>query len=279
MDFETTRQLVLEILRKKYLDQGSNLQFGGMMHDVYNSALEKRILQKSDTIYMGGATPLPDKNVEYILDLMNLLLQQGIIRWGLNKSNLDPPFMSVTDYGRKVLEMDEVTPYDPDGYLDNIKSKITLDEITELYLNECIQTFQRGNYLSSAVMLGVAAESIFNQVYDHFIDSLESKKIKDEFEKLRGSAHTKRRIDLVTDTIKITAKKDFPKEIVDNFDSKTNPILNLIRRLRNDVGHPSGITIERMEMFTNMMLFKVYCEESYQIIEFLKNNKIMKNHS
>ena len=278
LDFETTRQLVLEILRKKYL-QRNNLQFGTVIHDVYELAVERNILRKSNTRYLDGSSPLPDENINFILDLMNLFLQQGIIRWGFNRSNLNPPFMAVTEYGLKVLKSSESTPYDPDGYMNSVKFKISLDDVSEKYLVECIQTFQRGNYLSAAVMLGVCAESIFNQVYDLFISSLDSERTRKKFEELRGTAKTNRRIELVEETIKIKAKKDFPKEIVESFDSKTYPILHLIRRLRNDVGHPSAIEIERMEMFSNMMLFTVYCDEMSDIINFLKTNKIMQSQS
>ena len=276
MDYETTRQIVLEILREKHHSSNANLQFSGIIYEVEKCANSKKLIQESNTTGFAGAPNLPDSNVEHVLDFMNLLLHEGVIRWGLNRYNLDPPFMSITAYGHTVLAITEPTPYDPDGYLDDIKSKITLDDTSELYLTECIQTFHRGNYLSSAVMLGVSAESIFNNMYDCFIGSLESSKVSSDFEKLRKTPNTKRRIDLVTDTIKVKATKEFPREIVDNFDSKTGPILNLIRRLRNDVGHPSGIKINRTEMFTNLMLFKVYCDESHQIIEFLKDNKIMK---
>ena len=273
MDYETTRRLVLEILREK-TESTSSLQFRSIINNVYQNAIDKKLIQKSNSRNSSGID-LDDEDVEYVLDFMNLLLQQGVIRWGLNRSNLDPPFMSITKYGREVLTTDEYTPYDPDGYLNFIKSKITLDDTSELYLVECIQTFQRGNYLSSAVMLGVSAESIFNNVYDCFIGSLESEKVLSDFQKLRGTAQTKRRIDLVTDTIKIKAKTDFPRDLVEDFESKTNPILHLIRRLRNDVGHPSGIKINRTEMFNNLILFKEYCDESHQIMEFLKNHKIM----
>ena len=276
MDYETTRQIVLEILREKHCSSNVNLQFSSIIYEVEKRANSKKLIQEPNTTGSTSTPNLPDSNVEHILDFMNFLLYEGVIRWGLNRLNLDPPFMSITAYGREVLANNEPTPYDPDGYLDDVKSKITLDDTSELYLTECIQTFQRGNYLSSAVMLGVSAESIFNNVYDCFIGSLKSSKVLSEFEKLRNTPNTKRRIDLVTDTIKVKATKEIPKEIVDNFDSKTSPILNLIRRLRNDVGHPSGIKINRMEMFTNLMLFKVYCDESYQIIKFLENNKIMK---
>lgn len=276
MDYETTRQIVLEILREKYCLPNCNLQFGGIIHEVEKRAISNKFIQEPNTTGYTNTPNLPDSNVEHILDFMNSLLHEGVIRWGLNRLNLDPPFMSITAYGCKVLANNEPTPYDPDGYLNDIKSKIALDDTSELYLTECIQTFQRGNYLSSAVMLGVSAESIFNNMYNCFISSLKSPKVASEFERLRKTSSTKRRIDLVTDTIKVKATKEFPKEIVDNFDSKTSPILNLIRRLRNDVGHPTGIEIKRMEMFVNLMLFKVYCDESRQIIEFLKNNEIMK---
>ena len=242
MDYETTRHIVLEILQENCHTPRFNLQFTGMIHKVQQHAIFKKSIHESNMHGSAGTPELSDSNVEHILDFMNLLLREGVIRWGLNRHNLDPPFMSITAYGRKVLANKEPTPYDPDGYLNDVKSKITLDDVSELYLTECMQTFQRGNYLSSAVMLGVSAESIFNSVYDCFIKSLGSPKVLSEFEKLRETPHTKRRIDLVTETIKVKAKKEFPKEIVDDFDSKTHPILNLIRRLRNDAGPSIGNT-------------------------------------
>ena len=275
MDYETTRHIVLEILQENCHVPNFNLQFADMIHKVQEHTIFKKSIHESNMLGSTGMPKLSDSNVEHILDFMNLLLREGVIRWGLNRMNLDPPFMSMTAYGRKVLANKEPTPYDPDGYLNDVKSKITLDDISELYLTECMQTFQRGNYLSSAVMLGVSAESIFNNVYDCFMQSLESPKVLFEFKKLRETSHTKRRIDLVAETIKVKAKNEFPKEIVDDFDSKTYPILNLIRRLRNDAGHPSGIKIERMEMFNNLMLFKVYCDELHRIMKFLENKKIM----
>lgn len=274
MDFETTKQLLFEVLKTNYLNSTRSVQMGSLMHDVYNLALSKGILKDAGVTYLGGHSPLPEENVEHVLDMVNALLQQGVLRWGLDRANLNPPFMSITSYGKKVLTNTEGIPNDPDGYIKFIKSKSPqFDTTAEIYLIESLETFLRGNFLASAVMLGVSAEAIFDILYDSMMDSITSQKIKDEFAKTRDKT-INRRIQLVTDTIKITIKSNLPRDMVDDFDSKTSPILNLIRRLRNDTGHPTGIKIERMEMFSNLMLFRVYCETSYKLIEFLKATKI-----
>lgn len=274
MDFETTKQLVFEVLKKNYVGSKLNLQMGTVMHAVYELAKVQSIIQESNVRYLNGAAPLPEDMVEHVLDIMNALLQQGVIRWGLDRSNLNPPYMSVTSYGKEVLTNTEEIPHDPDGYVKFIKSKSPqFDKTVEIYLVESLETFLRGNFLASAVMLGVSSEAIFDILYDTMFGSITSQKIKDDFNKTRDRT-INRRIQLVTDTIKITIKPKLPNEIVDDFDSKTGPILNLIRRLRNDAGHPTGIQIERMEMFSNLMLFKVYCETAYQLIEFFKTNII-----
>jgi len=180
--------------------------------------------------------------------------------------------MGLTTYGKKILTTNESNPHDPDGYLKRLYEKVPeLDENTKMYLIESIQTFQKNSFMASAIMLGVACESVFNIIYDTLLDSIESEKIKKSLEQIRNSAKTKQRIDLVRNIILVSKKDQFPREITDDFESKTEPLFNLIRQIRNDVGHPTGISIDKMSQFVNLQIFVPYAITAYTLINFLKS--------
>lgn len=265
MDFQATRHLVLDFVRYTYLKQGGHIQLPALFNELIRFVREK--MPNAEQI-------LHNVNDEDVLDIVNSLLHEGILRWGISQNSPAPPFIGLTRYGKEVLESDEPIPYDPDGYLKKLKEKFPhLNDVTMMYVVESLETFLRNNFMASAVMLGVASESVFNLLYDQLRDSIQSDKIIQKFEKIRDSANTKQRIDLLRDTVLTTYKSQIPRELTGDFTSKTDPLFNLIRQIRNDAGHPTGIKVDRMTGFTHLQLFVTYCETSYQLIKFLKDVK------
>jgi hypothetical protein len=51
-------------------------------------------------------------------------------------------------------------------------------------------------------------------------------------------------------------------------------IYDLIRRTRNDAGHPTGKRMERSETHALLLLFPTYCETADKLMDWLKTNKI-----
>lgn len=267
MDYHQLRQLILELLRSIYLKNNGNFQLPAMQSTVVRFAIERKFLKNGQNF--------SEDEGEDLLDIVNSLILEGILRWGYNFGNAGPPFMGLTKYGRTVLQSEEPIPNDPYGYLQKLEQKIpNIDENVRMYLEESLLTFQKNTFMASAIMLGVAAEGVFNILYDSLIDSVTSTKIKDELQKIRDSAKTKRRIDLLRETILVKCKDKIPRKLTDDFESKTDPLFNLIRQIRNDVGHPTGITVDRMTMFVNLQLFVPYCETSYTWVDFLNKNKL-----
>lgn len=266
MDFQATRHLVLDFMRKIYLEEDGNIQLPALSNQLIRFVRENRT---------GAEQILNELDGEDLLDIINSFMHEGILRWGKNIDSPDIPFIGLTKYGRKVLESDEPIPYDPDGYLKKLQEKTNdFDEVALMYITESLQTFLRNNFMASAVMLGVASEAVFNLLYDKLTDSISSPTDKQKFEKIRDSARTKQRIDLVKNAILVTYKSNIPKELTDDFESTTDPLFNLIRRIRNDVGHPTGIKVDRMTVFVNLQLFVYYCETSFKLIEFLKKTHL-----
>lgn len=268
MDYQRTRSIVLEFVKHVYLDESHHVQLQAIT-DQFRRYIEENRDDKKEI--------LDSIDAEDVLDIFNSLMNEGIIRWGSDASsgNSGPPYTGLTKYGREVLTKEEPQPYDPHGYFEYLKKRVSkLDPITEMYLVESLETFLRNNLLASAVMLGVAAEAVFNKLYDGLGNSVQSEKIKKKFDDLRDSARTKSRIELVHDTLLVTYKAKIDTRFTDDFESKTDPLFNLIRQLRNDVGHPTGIVVDRMTMYVYLQLFVSYCETAFKWIDYLKKNKL-----
>ncbi|MBI5226392.1 hypothetical protein HY994_04095, partial [Candidatus Micrarchaeota archaeon] len=62
--------------------------------------------------------------------------------------------------------------------------------------------------------------------------------------------------------------KKLPKTLADDLETQFDGISNLIRTSRNDVGHPSGKKIDRMQAYANLRLFVPYCKRVYALIDF-----------
>lgn len=268
MDYQRTRSIVLDFIRHVYLKEGHHVQLPAIA-DSFRRYVEahqenpKEILSSIDS--------------EDVLDIFNSFMTEGLIRWGLNASsgNSGPPYTGLTKYGKLVLTKEEPTPYDPYGYFEYLEKRVPkIDKITKMYLEESLESFLRHNLLASAVMLGVAAEAVFNMLYDALANSIQSEKIRKKFDNLRDSSRTKIRINLVRDTILVNYKAQIDTKLTDDFESKTDPIFNLIRQLRNDVGHPTGMIVDNMTMFVYLQLFVSYYETVYKWIEYLKKNNL-----
>lgn len=101
-------------------------------------------------------------------EVMWQLLAQGVITPGFDSANLSLPFFRVTDYGQKVLESGRFIPHDPTGYLDELRAMggVITTDVTIAYVEEALRCFTSGCHLASVLLLGVAAESVFNGMCD-----------------------------------------------------------------------------------------------------------------
>lgn len=99
----------------------------------------------------------------YSREVIWQLMSEGVLAPGSNSSNLDLPFFRVTDYGGDFLNAEEGHPHDPTGYLAAVNRRVPEPDPTVLaYLAESAATFRRGSTVASMVMLGVAAERVFD---------------------------------------------------------------------------------------------------------------------
>jgi len=102
-----------------------------------------------------------------ILQMFWELAIAGIVFPGKDSNQSGFPWFHVTPYGQRVMAAGEYAPHDRDGYVSLLTRRVPNADATVLaYLDESIETFGRGNNVAAMVMLGVAAERVFDLLCD-----------------------------------------------------------------------------------------------------------------
>src|SRR5271157_2836496 len=109
-----------------------------------------------------------------VLTQWNELFRTGLLGWGLNIANPNPPFFHLTERGRNALANLTRDPSNPAGYLRHLASIARVDRTAMSYLIEGLQCYVDGLFKASAVMVGCAAESVILQLRDSTVAKLNS---------------------------------------------------------------------------------------------------------
>ena len=130
-----------------------------------------------------------EHNRHQFLEMIHYLYNEGVLMWG-NAFDSDTdtfPYFSITSYGQKVLDANELIPHDPDNYLADLRKAIpSLDPLVLLYIQESVQCFLRNNQIASSVMLGVAAEKVFYQLFEWMKKNATNPNFKSRMERLKS---------------------------------------------------------------------------------------------
>jgi hypothetical protein len=184
------------------------------------------------------------------------------------------PDLHITDYGRKCLRATEIIPEDPDNYLKGISgSTAAVDSTTLLYVGEALSSFRHRNYLSTAVMVGVAAESVLLKMVGAITAALPTAARKEKFSKQTDTIKTKQIHDAVVNCLR-SSQTPFPPDLQDVWEGDIDGIFDIIRRTRNDSGHPKGRRVEQDEARALLVMFTPYSKSAHVLIEWLKINSI-----
>ncbi|HEX3821010.1 MAG TPA: hypothetical protein VHW45_11780 [Candidatus Sulfotelmatobacter sp.] len=176
------------------------------------------------------------------------------------------PWLQVTEWGKECLEKGEYTTYDAALFLERLRSQIpNLDLIVELYLREALTSFRSGCYLSSAVMTGVASERILILLRDAIYGAIAAEDGKKKFIEKTETQIAKRIYESVMSKID-PVRKQSPESLQDSIGTELDGIFNVIRRTRNDAGHPTGRVVQREEAYALLQLFPVYARGTYTLM-------------
>jgi len=266
------REWIYDRLRKGPASN-SPLELAEVARQIYGQATPSQLPRPM------GAYEIPSYISDAVRGVIWELIIQGIVipgtGIGSGAGSPELPFFQVTEWGKKCLESGEFTPYDTGKYIERLKAKVPYVGSTALlYLTESLSCFRGASYLGSAIMLGVAAETVLLSLRDAIHAALDTQAKKDKFTADTSGRPAKRIYDEVRKRLDPLIRKisgDLSKE---DITAEIAGIFDLIRKTRNEVGHPTGRKIEREEAFALLQLFPSYCNISYEVIRWLNGKSI-----
>jgi hypothetical protein len=173
-----------------------------------------------------------------ILTQWSELFRTGLIAWGFNLSNPNPPCFHLTGRGRQALENATRDPSNPAGYLRHQGSIATLNSVAMSYLTEGLDCYVAGLFKAAAVMVGGAAESVILDLRDLTAQKLTTlgKPVPKPMQDWR--------IGKVSDALRSFLegyKAQFKQELREPFEAYWSAFALQIRAARNDAGHPTSV--------------------------------------
>lgn len=222
------------------------------------------------TVLDSAARRLQGISHEAILTQWGELFRTGILAWGMNLSNPNPPFFHLTERGRQALAHITRDPSNPDGYLRHLQAQGNLDAVTLIYAVEAVECYVNGLFKASAVMIGCASESLVLVIRDHLAELLE----------YRGQAVPKKLTDwkakTVTDAIRAVLEALDPpidRSLREEIDAYWSTFAFHLRMVRNEAGHPVDIDpISEEQAHSALLIFPEMVKYSLRLIAWLNAN-------
>ena len=104
-------------------------------------------------------------------EILRQLINQGILVQGLDSSNPQWPFLSLTEWGEEYVRGGGADVYDPDGYLAAVGETHPLDDVERRYLSQAAAAFRADPADATAVMLGGASEHLLVTLAEAIADA------------------------------------------------------------------------------------------------------------
>lgn len=259
-DFALVRQVVLRRLRAESSWRSADEEFSA---------------------YVEFVPARPNDRQEFALlalDVIWQLVVEEIIAPGYGWSQPNLPRFRLTQYGQRVLANDEYEPHDRTGYLARLQQRIGNTDATVLaYLEESLETFVRGNLVASMVMLGVAAERVFDLLCEALEAALLAPREKVAFSRLLERHQMKPKVYWAHDKLR-RLQEQHPRLIgfPENAALMITAIYDMIRSQRNDLGHPRDVPprLGRGDAHANLQIFPRYYETAEVVRRFLATNQV-----
>lgn len=251
MSGEQVRVLVLEVV-KEFSQRGPGyFQSGSVLKEV-----KKRF-----------NTQLDLKDEQAILTFWSDLFRSGHLAWGYDLSNIGPPFCHLTEQGRKTLQHYSRDPVNIDGYLAHLTNAVNLENITLSYLHEALVSYNSNCFKATAVMVGCASESMILDLRNKIVFKWKEKgkNIPRNLEDWR----IKRVVDSIENEIQ-SVKSEMPNKLFEDFQAYWPALVQQIRTVRNDAGHPKLIeTITQESVHASLLLFPELAKMTKELIEWI----------
>lgn len=244
------RKVMLEVVNE-HANTGSGFQSGSVLRGV----LERL-----------GMRPGSLEFQQAVLTAWHDLFRSGIVAWGYNVDNAEPPFCHLTDKGRRALEHYSRDPSNPDGYLHYLSDKFTVNPVAMSYIQEALRTYTNDCIKATAVMVGAAAESMVLEVREALVQAIQSPSGKLsgwQMKTVLGAMG--RELD--------KHKATMPKELGEAYEAYWPALTHQIRTTRNEAGHPTSVDpVSEETVHAGLLMFPELAGLTSRLIEWIKNN-------
>lgn len=269
ISYDEMKSLVFDYLKQA---KDGHLQIVGIEQGIARTAIHKEMAESPyPSNYQGGTPKLDEYDRTRVREIVWDLIIQRILTIG-SHNNPDWPFLSLTEYGMEAIESELPIPNDVSGYLARLNNEIPdLNEVILAYLEESIQTYNINQLLSSTITLGCASEKALLILIDTYGKSFEDEEKGKTFRKKIEKKFIKAKFEIFNDDLKRNIQK-VPSELREDYQNTLTGIFEMIRRNRNEAGHPTGKKVDKEILFSHLQVFIPYCKYVYRLIDYFENN-------
>lgn len=282
LDGDLLRSVIIEVLRKhqRRFDGSDPFRVQHLFHEVAAVAHTKglQVSDGMDAWRMNSMIPELHVNLRSpVWTIVWDMIIEGILRPGAaDGDKFELPYIHVTDYGRQVIS-GELTPYDPTGYLKELKFRIPeIDPVIEKYIAEAAETLRRHCLLSSTVTLGCASEMAFlllSDAYRAALKPIDQTAYEASVEKTRGIKQHHQVFMAEYQKIVPKLKAELGTDWVTGMEKSLDHVFSYFRQMRNNAGHPSGYTFTKEMVAAHLILFPSYLRHIYDLIKWCDTNR------
>lgn len=212
-----------------------------------------------------------------VADVFWELVVQGIVCPGSEGGTATPPKFHLTEHGKRAIQEPNYQPHDPNAFLRQLGQSVSNPDATVLaYLREALDCFAHCMNVASAMMLGIAAERVFELVCDSLLAALKDPSEKATFQAILERFAMKPKLDWVLAKFQRVQTPRRPAGIPDDTDVVVLGIYNLIRNQRNGLGHPQPTppNVNQDVAYGYLRLFPSYYTTAEAVRNFLTKNQV-----
>ena len=267
--YEEMKSIVFEVLKSR----NPFFQITDIETGVANIAISMNLVKKPNHLNSSrGSVNLIEHDKTRVREIIWDLIIQRVLTIGAY-NNPGWPFLSLTEYGLKAIESELPIPNDISGYLTRIKNEIpSINEVVLNYLEESIKTYNINQLLSSTITLGCASEKALLLLIDTYCESFSDLEKGKDFKKKVDKKLIRAKFELFHEDLTRNISK-IPSELKEDYNVTLVGIFEIIRRNRNEAGHPTGKQVEKEILFSHLQVFIPYCKYVYRLIDFFTTNK------
>ncbi len=278
IDYGTLRQLVLEVLKTQRKTQLSTLENSVLEYAAASNAFPSeercRELDSDYSYYRNGQlNPMDVANINQIV--WDLVVER-VLTIGRGDTDKNWPFLRLTDHGRALVNQQEPTYHDPEGYLRRLRGVVPgPGPVIEQYALEGLHCF-RGNLLfAAAVMFGAAAETAVLALLEAIAHAESDPRRKKKAEELLERPKLPTIFELIQKTVDGLAQSGvLPYEVHEGSTPHLISLFEMIRAHRNDAVHPRVGDVNGTKVFLTIQSFPGALEATFRLVEWFRNNTI-----